>query len=56
MKQNPKLALHHKKIDLFDQQDEIADEGQTVDRGSLTRMQERVMPRSTVTSNIKTYS
>ncbi len=55
---DPKFALHTRKIDLKrgDPDEEVPDEGTGLDTRSLTRMQETIVPRSSITSGIKTIN
>ena len=51
----PKFALHNCTINLAEDMDKdavVAEEGDGVDSRSLTRMQDNVMPRKSITSDI----
>ena len=52
------MALHYGKINLIqdDDCDDVPDEGETLPTRSVDRMQEAVMPRASITSNIKTMN
>jgi len=56
-RQDPKIALNYTKINLIEDSGcEVPDEGPTLPARSLDRMQEAVIPRHSITSNIKTMN
>lgn len=49
----PKVALYNCQINLLKtEEDDVPDEGSAVDYRSLTRLQDNVIPRKSITSNI----